>query len=152
MSAVDALQDQIVGARAEEAAEFDALRAWIDAVSSDGAAARLIGPDDEPIVLPASAFAALRLVVHSLAEGRTMTLVPHGKDLTTQEVADILHVSRPHVIKLLDRGDMPFERTSGGHRRVRIEDVLEFRSARAMKRREHLRRLTELSQETGIES
>ena len=81
-----------------------------------------------------------------MADGRSITLVPHDKELTTQEAADILHVSRPHLIKLLDRGDLPFHRV-GTHRRIRIEDVLTYRDRRDAERSAALDELTKLSEE-----
>lgn len=81
-----------------------------------------------------------------MADGRSITLVPHDKELTTQEAADILHVSRPHLIKLLDRGDFPFHRV-GTHRRIRIEDVLTYRDRRDAERSAALDELTKLSEE-----
>src|SRR5262245_27341443 len=67
-------------------------------------ATRLVGPDGQSIVLPASAFEALRAVVSGLAQGMAMTLVPSGHELTTQQAAEILMISRPSVIRLLDDG------------------------------------------------
>ena len=81
-----------------------------------------------------------------MAAGQTMTLMPHGKELTTQEAAEILHVSRPHLIRLLDDGRIPFHRT-GTHRRILIQDVLAFREQRAAERRHHLDTLSALSRE-----
>jgi excisionase family DNA binding protein len=75
-----------------------------------------------------------------------MTLVPHGKELTTREAADLLHVSRPHLVKLLQDGTIPYYNV-GTHRRVRIEDALDYRAQRAVTRRQKLDELTELSEE-----
>jgi excisionase family DNA binding protein len=70
----------------------------------------------------------------------------YGKELTTQEAADLLHVSRPHLVKLLEERRIPHHRV-GTHRRVRLEDVLAFAAERSERRSEELRELTRLSQE-----
>lgn len=107
--------------------------------------AKLVSPDGIEVEVPASAFAALQAVVHDMAQGLTITLIPHDKELTTKEAADILNVSRPFLVKLLDRGDLPYHRV-GTHRRLNVEDVLAYRELRAARRRDKLRELTELSQ------
>lgn len=109
---------------------------------------RLVGPDGEGIVLPASAFEALRAVVSGMAQGMAMTLIPSGRELTTQEAADILRISRPSVIRLLEDGTIPFHKV-GTHRRIDVEDVLAYRAERNEQRRAALRELTEISEEIG---
>ncbi len=108
--------------------------------------AKLVSPEGVEVELPASAFAALRAVVHDLSQGLTVTLIPHDKELTTKEAANILNVSRPYLVKVLDRGDIPHHRV-GTHRRLNVEDVLAYRELRAARRREKLRELTELSEQ-----
>jgi excisionase family DNA binding protein len=108
--------------------------------------ARLVGPDGSEVEIPASAFAALQAVVCDMAQGLTITLIPHDRELTTKEAADILGVSRPFLVKLLDRGEIPSHRV-GTHRRLNVEDVLAYREQRAARRREQLRKLTELSEQ-----
>lgn len=108
--------------------------------------ARLVGPDGTEVEIPASAFAALQAVVHDMAQGLTITFIPHDKELTTKEAADILNLSRPFLIRLLDRDEIPYHRV-GTHRRLRVEDVLAYREQRAVHRREKLRELTRLSED-----
>jgi excisionase family DNA binding protein len=106
----------------------------------------LMGPDGEHVELPDSAFRALLFVVRGMAAGRTITLMPSDQRLTTNQAAELLHVSRPHLIKLLEEGKLPYEKV-GSHRRLGLEDVLAYRRARARERETQLRELTQLSQE-----
>jgi len=140
------LPDNLLRATPEEGDALEALRRQIDEIFREHLAARLVGPNGETVDIPASAFHALKLVVQGMARGQTMTLVPHGKELTTQEAADLLHVSRPHLVKLLEEGTMPHYKV-GTHRRVRIDDALDYRERRAATRREKLDELTRLSEE-----
>lgn len=109
---------------------------------------RVVGPDGESIVLPAPAFEALKAVVTAMAQGLAMTLIPSGRELTTQEAADLLRISRPSVIRLLEDGTIPFHKV-GTHRRINVEDILAYRAARNEQRRAALRELTEISEEIG---
>ena len=81
-----------------------------------------------------------------------MSIVPVGHLLTTQQASDLLNVSRPYLIKLLDRGDIPFERgdETGSHRRIRFVDLMEYKHKIDKDRREQLRKLTQMSQEAGF--
>jgi excisionase family DNA binding protein len=75
-----------------------------------------------------------------------------GHLLTTQEAAELLNISRPYLVKLLDVGTIPFERPEGlgSHRRIRFEDLMEYKHKRSAERKQQLKRLTQLSQETGF--
>lgn len=131
----------------EEAGAINDLRDQINAIFERQQSAFLIGPDGEQVPIPASAFAALRQVVEGMSQGLSMTLVPTGMELTTQQAADVLHVSRPHLVSLLERGDIPFHRV-GTHRRVLMTDVLNFRRRRALDRKEQLDELTRIAEES----
>lgn len=140
------LPDNLLRANPEDGEALETLRRQIDEIFREHLTARLVGANGETVEIPASAFHALQRVVQGMARGQTMTLVPHGKELTTQEAADLLHVSRPHLVKLLDEGTIPHHKV-GTHRRVRIEDALNYRERRAATRREKLDELTRLSED-----
>ncbi|MBC7462491.1 MAG: helix-turn-helix domain-containing protein [Thermoleophilia bacterium] len=112
------------------------------------ATTRLIGPDGAEVQLPASAFKALKLVAGWMAAGRTINLVPSGTMLTTQDVADMLGVSRTHVVNLLNAGAIPFEQP-GVHRKIRIEDVMAYRRERAAHRAAGLSKIARLSEDSA---
>lgn len=107
------------------------------------------GNEGEAIELPRAVAQVLSQVVHQMARNRAVFLTGLGPILTTQEAADILGVSRPYLIKLLEEGEIPFT-TVGTHRRVHIQDVLQYKARRKKERKEGLRELAEISQELGL--
>jgi excisionase family DNA binding protein len=109
---------------------------------------RLVGPKGETIDLPESVFYVLERVAEVLARGDSITVVPVGREVTTQQAAELLNVSRQYLVRLLDQGRIAFRKT-GKHRRLRIEDVLEFKEKRDKDRRAGLRELSQLTQEFG---
>ena len=76
-------------------------------------------------------------VLDTLANGQAVTVIPRQRMLTTQEAADLLNISRPTFIKILDRGELPFE-MRGRHRRVRLEDLLQYQRSLEAVRGEEL--------------
>jgi excisionase family DNA binding protein len=93
------------------------------------ASAQLLGPDGERVRLPASVYTLLARVVHELAHGNAVTIVPIHAELTTQQAADLLNVSRPFLVKLLESGEIPFHHV-GTHRRIRFDDLMAYRQRR----------------------
>ncbi|MBZ0189421.1 MAG: helix-turn-helix domain-containing protein [Candidatus Obscuribacterales bacterium] len=111
--------------------------------------ARLVGPEGQEILLPEPVYRVLEQVVPLLAADMAVSIVPVGHLLTTQEAANLLNVSRPHLIKLLEKGAIPFERV-GTHRRIRFEDLMEYKHNRDKERRKSLKKLTQMAQEAGL--
>jgi excisionase family DNA binding protein len=107
------------------------------------------GKDAETIAVPAS---ALRLFLHLLTEmsqGNAVTLIPTHAELTSQQAADLLNVSRPYLVKLLDEGQIPC-RTVGKYRRVRFDDLMAYRRKDDEARAKVLDQLTAEAQELGM--
>ncbi len=109
---------------------------------------QLVGPNGEATAIPESVFYVLERVAEVMARGDAITVVPVGKEVTTQQAADLLNVSRQYLVRLLDEGRIPFRKT-GKHRRLRIEDVLSFKDQRDKDRRAGLRELSHLTQDFG---
>ena len=85
----------------------------------------LTGADAEDRTeVPAPVFRALQQVVEAMRLGQAVTIQPQSRVLTTQQAADLLGMSRPTFVKLLDAGEIPFERVGASHRRVALSDVL----------------------------
>ena len=101
----------------------------------------------EVTLSPAVAHTLLDLL-RLIASGKGFELVPVDAELTTQQTADLLNVSRPFLVKLLERGDIPFTKT-GRHRRIRAEDLFAYKSARDDARAEALADMASLDAETA---
>jgi excisionase family DNA binding protein len=112
-------------------------------------AARLVAPGGTSVDLPPALFAVLAEVARAMLAGRAVTVSPTSARLTTQEAADLLGVSRPTLVKLLDRGDIAHERP-GRHRRVRLDDLLRYQDRQRPERRAALRELTRSAQDAGL--
>lgn len=82
---------------------------------------------ERPLELPAGAVALLMDILEAMAAGRGVTLIPENAELTTVQAADVLNVSRPFLIKLLDEAAIP-HRKVGKHRRIRMEDVMAYKA------------------------
>jgi excisionase family DNA binding protein len=85
------------------------------------------------------------LVISYPGIGNAVTLMPHHAELTTQEAADLLNVSRPFLVGLLENGQLPHHKV-GTHRRVRFADLMTYKRRRDAESEEALRELAALSQ------
>jgi excisionase family DNA binding protein len=105
----------------------------------------LTWPDGKRRELPPSVTRGLFAVLGTLAQGDAVAVVPADNELTTQEAADLLGVSRPYLVRLIDQGKLDC-RWVGKHRRLRVEEVLAYRRIRQTERRDALTELTEQSE------
>ncbi len=101
------------------------------------------------VELPMSAFRLFIDILANLSQGNAVQVVPVHAELTTQEAADLLMVSRPYFIKLLDEGKIPYRKV-GTHRRVRYSDLLDFKSKEEQQREAALDELSAQAQKLGM--
>jgi excisionase family DNA binding protein len=106
------------------------------------------GEADE-LVLPGHVIQMLLTVLSEMSQGNAISLIPRHQELSTQEAASILNVSRPFLVGLLDQGEIPHHKV-GSHRRVRLEDVLTYKERVDEQRLDALDRLTGVSQDEGM--
>jgi excisionase family DNA binding protein len=107
------------------------------------------GEGAERVQLPDTALRLLIQVLAHIANGDGVAVVPVRAELTTQQAAELLQVSRPHVVKLLDEQAIPCRKV-GTHRRVMLTDVLAYRDAADAKRRTTLAELTREADDLGL--
>jgi excisionase family DNA binding protein len=100
-------------------------------------------------ILPGSAFRLLLDILTQMAAGNAVSVVPMEKELTTQTAADLLGVSRPYFVQLIENGAIPFRKV-GKHRRVLATDVLEYKTKINKAREKSLLKLTEQAQKLNM--
>lgn len=104
---------------------------------------------DDTLVVPRSVTVMLAQILALLARGEGVQIMPDTAELTTQQAADFLNVSRPHLVKLLEHGEIPFRKV-GTHRRVRFQDLREYRRREDQKQRRAADELAQLTRELGL--
>jgi excisionase family DNA binding protein len=124
---------------------LDDLVELVHRINGEGRA-ELVGPDGARTPLPTAVYEVLQHVVLAMARGQAVTIAPHHQQLTTQEAADILAVSRPTLVKMLDDGLIPYTQP-GRHRRVLLRDVLAYQEQRRVSRRAALDELVDISED-----
>lgn len=101
------------------------------------------------VELPTSALRLLVDVLAELADGNAVQVVPIHAELTTQEAANLINVSRPHLVKLLEEGSLPYHRT-GKHRRVRFTDLMQFKAERIRRSEQAMEELARQAQDLDL--
>jgi excisionase family DNA binding protein len=137
----------------QDAARAQEVRRALEKYSADRKALRIqIAADRraETLDLPPVVTRLLMSILKETAAGRAVTLVPLEPEITTQQAAELLNVSRPYVVRLIDKGTLP-ARMVGNHRRLPLQDVLAYKADSRAKRRQTLRELVTLDQELGLE-
>lgn len=145
------LERSFVHASDHEVLEIQAIDSLLRRLQDQSpleARARLVGVKGEEVDLPRSVYALLQQIVPLLLEGDSIAVVPYHKEMTTQEAADFLNISRQYLTRLLDGGVIPHTKV-GTHRRVRFRDIAEYKVHRHSARKASLARMTALAEEAG---
>ena len=109
----------------------------------------VIDEQEERLELPREALELLPRILTHMAAGEGVSIVPLHAELTTQQAADLMNVSRPFLIGLLEAGEIQY-RTVGKHRRILAQSLMAYIAADDRKRREAADELTQLNQEMGL--
>lgn len=136
-----------ISAEPNEAARLRALAEHLD---GGGGAVTLKDELGHEVELPPSVARVLSELVRELADGNAVTVVRTEAELTTQQAADLLNLSRPYLVRLLDANEIASSKV-GTHRRVRLGDVLEYKTRRDEHREDVLRRMGGRVEASGLE-
>ena len=136
----------LISATEEERAE---IRRISRALADEPGRAKLVSPKGDKILVPGPLFEVLERAAESLTHGEAVAIIPIHKQLTTNQAAELLNVSRQYLVRLLDDEKIPFSRT-GTHRRIRFGDLMDFKQQRDEMRRQALSEMTRRSQEAGL--
>jgi excisionase family DNA binding protein len=101
------------------------------------------------VSIPISAFKLLKTILEAMAEGKALTLIPSESELSTQQAADMINVSRPYIVNLIDRGELP-AKLVGKHRRILLKDLLDLDAKMKGQRKEGLKELAREAQDLNL--
>lgn len=127
---------------------YDALAAMIEQLRSDNPEIE-IEETEEKIRIPKSALVLLTKILKEISQGNPISIVPIATEITTQSAAEMLGCSRPHIVKLLEEGTIPFTKV-GKHRRIKYEDLINYRKQMKANQRRAIREIMELDEESGL--
>lgn len=105
--------------------------------------------ESDDLVLPGHVLQILLDALSEISKGNAISLIPHHQEVSTQEAASLLNVSRPFLVGLLEKGEIPFRKV-GAHRRVLLTDILEYKERCDHQRAEALDELAAFSQENDM--
>lgn len=131
--------------------ELQALEQMNELLRPEHSQVKLVGPGNEMIPVPESIYHLLRKIVPLLKVGKAVSFMPQEYELSTQQAAALLNVSRPFLVKLVEQGGIPYH-MSGTHRRIYASDLLTYKQQRDRQCRRTLDELTQMSQDLGFYS
>lgn len=140
----------VADARQEILDFAELMRELEDFLTQNSSKAALVDPQGNARPVPDEIFRILDQVTSALAAGEGITIVPQGATMTTQQAADFLGISRPTLVRLLEAGDITYDKP-GRHRRVRLEDLVAYQVNFRAERRAALRELQRASLEAKVQ-
>jgi excisionase family DNA binding protein len=134
----------------ETARASEAASALVLATSQSGEITLKVTDDAHRVVLPQAVGQMVLDLLLIISRGEAVTFVPFGAELSTQQAADMLNVSRPFLVKLIETDQLKAHRV-GTHRRIKAADVLDYRKQRETRQKAALKELARLGQEIDRE-
>lgn len=129
-------------------ASYDALSATLSELKSLNPEIE-IEETEEKIKIPLNALKLLAKILKATSQGKPISIVPIATEMTTQAAAELIGCSRPHIVKLLDGGMIPFTKV-GRHRRVKFEDVTRYKETMKQDRKHQLIQMMKSDEELGL--
>lgn len=126
---------------------YDSLAAVIEQLNAETEIE--IEETQDKIVVPLRALKLFGSILKAMSEGKPISIVPLATEVTTQKAAEILGCSRPHLVKLLEEGKIPFVKI-GKHRRILFEDVMAFKKQMKAEQKKHLIDMMNSDEELGV--
>ena len=146
LRAVQPDDDDVVTAHAALAR----VKAYLHSHNEDESDVRIrVEENDDVLVLPRAAVELFTQILAYMAAGHGVSVVPADAELTTQQAADLLNVSRPYLIGLLEAGEIEFRKV-GKHRRIKAASLVEYMRNDDQRRRRAADELSALTQEMGM--
>lgn len=127
---------------------YDALKSLIEHISSDQPEIE-IEETHEKIKIPLSALKLLSEVLKAMGQGKLVSIVPIAAEVTTQAAAEFIGCSRPHVVKLLEEGEIAYTKV-GKHRRIKFDDVLKYKKQMKEQQKKHIIDIMNADEEAGL--
>ncbi len=129
-------------------ASYAALTAAIEQINTEQTEIE-IEETKEKIVIPIRALKLLGDILKAMSQGKPISIVPIATEVTTQKAAEILGCSRPHLVKLIEEGKIPFMKV-GKHRRLKFEDVVNYKAAMKKEQKQHIIDIMNFDDEIGL--
>lgn len=148
METIDEIKRPSKAEQLQAQASYSSLISTIDQLKSELADIE-IEETGEKIKIPKRALEFLGNILKAMSEGKLISIVPVATEVTTQSAAEILSCSRPHLVKLLEEGKIPFTRV-GKHRRLMMEDVLKYKKQMKAEQKQHLIGMMIADEDAGL--
>lgn len=127
---------------------YNALAAALDQIYSDYPEIE-IEESKERIKIPLKALQLLAKILKETSQGKPVSIVPIATEITTQAAAELLGCSRPHLVKLLENGEISYTKI-GKHRRIKYQDTIDYKRKKKAKQRKLLMEIMKADEETGL--
>lgn len=127
---------------------YGALRAMLDQLDTENPEIE-IDETEQRIKIPLRVLKLLAKILKATSQGKPISIVPVATELTTQAAAELLGCSRPHLVKLLESGEIAFTKV-GKHRRVKFEDIMEYKARKKKEREAYLIEIMKGDEELGL--